>query len=304
MEPPRTPGPSDGPAAHPEPPAERLPSRFEPPLRPPPPSRSSHPRARLWPRSLRGAVGAGIVGAALLLFPFQSDLGRWWVPVGLGVGTLALLTLVRLDRLLGRWTWHIAGLVLVAGLMYSTGPWAWAMAASIAVLIAGLLRLPAWKVAAVGVALCVGSGLGYGISTMRTAEQIAAQHAQTQLQNRGQLGAPRPAGVLPVLLNSIARGESAVVCNLLTEPARAPFAASVGQPDCVSAVHALAAQITAPGDYAEAQAPSVPSDDGVTTVDACRMTWRTAAPAGPQLGRLLIGRTTGPTYFVLAFAPC
>ncbi|NMH98925.1 hypothetical protein [Pseudonocardia acidicola] len=316
MEPPRTPPtPPQGnlPAVPPQASdaggaLEPLPPRyepppFEPPRYPPPLHRPPSAWSRFRLRNWRGAVGLGLAGAAVLLFPFLDDPGRWWVPVAAGLGTLILLVVLRLDRLLRGWTWHLAGLALVVGLMFSTGPWAWAMAASIGVLIAGLLRLPAWKLLAVGVVLCAGSGLGYGLSTVRTTEQVEAQQVQTHLQSRGQLGAPRPTAVLPVLLNSIARGDTGAICdNLLAEPAQPSFAASAGQPDCAAAVQALAARVTDPSGYARATAESTSSGD-VTTVDACHMTWD-AAPAGPQLGRLTVGRTTGSTYVVTGFAPC
>ena len=110
-------------------------------------SRSPAPRRRPQPRrarpftwqrltrTRRGAAGLAIGSAALLLWPFAGWSGsRGWS----GSGVLVLLRLLRLDGLLRGWVWHLGGLVVVAGLMYSTGPWAWALAASIGVLVAGL----------------------------------------------------------------------------------------------------------------------------------------------------------------------
>lgn len=300
MEPPPTP-PNEGTT-------QPLPSRFDPAVSQPArfPSSEPTPRSpwsRLRLRSWRGASGLGIGGAALLLFPFLDHPGRWWVPVGLGLGALVLLALLRLDRLLRGWTWHVAGLVLVAALVASTGPWAWALAASIGVLVAGLLRLQSWRLAVVGVVLCAAAGTGYGLSIAQGAGQVATQQAQAHLQNRGQLGAPRATSVLPVLLNSIAHGDTGAVCdNLIAASAQPAFAAAVAQPDCAAAVRSLAAQVTATTDYARATAPSIRSGDGLS-VDACRMTWG-PVPVGPQLGQLDVGRTTGQTYVVTAFRPC
>lgn len=250
-------------------------------------------------RTPRAAVGLGIGAAAALLWPFAA--WSWW-PWAAGVGVLVVLRLLRLDRLLRGWVWHVGGLVVVAGLMLSTGPWAWALAVSIGVLLAGLVQLPLWRLAAAGLAMCLVSGTGFGISQHRTAEQVAAQQAQTQAQNRGQLGAPRPAAVLPVLLTTIARGDAGAVCDtLLAPPARAAFAA--GRPDCPAAVRSLAALVVDADAYAEADAPST-RRGAELDVDACRLAWPGPA-AGPQLGRLTIGRAdAGPTYVVTAFRPC
>lgn len=252
-------------------------------------------------RTRRAAAGLGIGAAALLLWPFAG--WSWW-PWMAGIGVLVVLRLLRLDGVLRGWVWHVGGVVVVAGLMLSTGPWAWALAASLGVLLAGLVQLPLWRLAAVGAVLGVVSGVGFVLAQYRTAEQVAAQQAQTQLEGRGRLGAPRPAAVLPVLLTAIARGETGAVCDSLLAPAaRVSFAAAAGRRDCAAAVDALAAQVVEPGGYADAEAPGTRRGDELD-VDACRLVWSSGA-AGPQLGRLTIGRAEGgTTYVVTAFRPC
>lgn len=251
-------------------------------------------------RSRRGAAGLGIGAATLLLWPFAGWSPWPWLA---GLGLLVLLRLLRLDGLLRGWAWHLAGLTVVGGLMLSTGAWEWATAAAIGLLIAGLLQLPQWRIAAAGAAACVVAGSGLAITSFQTAEQVAQQQVQTSLQNRGQLGAPRPTAVLPVLLNSLARGDAGAVCdNLLAEQARPGFAASVGAPDCRAAVAEVAARVTDRTGYASAEAPSTRRGD-TFDVDACAMIWRRTAAAGPQLGELTIGRI-GQTYVVTGFRPC
>ena len=241
-----------------------------------------------------------IVAAALLLWPFA---GLSWIPWLIGFGALILIRLLRLDGLLRGWDVHLAGLVVVAGLMISTTPWAWGLAASIGVLIAGLVRLPAWRLAALGTALSLLAGAGYVWSNIEAERAAAAAYAPLQERSRQDQGVPRPNGVLPILLNRIAQDSPDAICaNLLAEPARAPFAAAAGQPDCVAAVHALSRRVTDVGRYADADAPSTPRADGLQ-VDACALDWA-GESAGPQLGRLTITAIAPQRYLVTEFRPC
>src|SRR6476469_9183513 len=86
----------------------------DPPVAPP---RSSFSWQRLT-RTRRGAAGLAIGSAALLLWPFA---GWSVIPWLIGLGVLLLLRLLRVDGLLRGWVWHLGGLIVVAGLMYSTG---------------------------------------------------------------------------------------------------------------------------------------------------------------------------------------
>jgi hypothetical protein len=243
-----------------------------------------------------------VVAAALLLWPFA---GFSWIPWLIGVSALVVLRLLRFDGLLRGWDFPLAGLAVVIGLMLSTGPWAWALAGSIGVLLAGLAQLPWWRLAAVGAVLCVVSGTGLVLTTVRDAQQDAAAYGRLQAESRAAQGAPRPQGVLPILLNRIAQGSPGAVCdNLLAEPARTSFAASAGATDCDAAVFALASRVIESDAYARADAPSQPTGDGGLVVDACAMSWGSDTEAGPQIGRLTIGPIAPSRYVVTAFAPC
>ncbi len=297
--------------SHPRLPAARPPQppvpAFPPPPYPPPPEPAPKPPVgprfgwRRFTRSPRGTAGVVIVAAALLLWPFA---GLSWIPWLAGLVVMVLLRLLRLDKVLRNWDLHLAGLVVVAGLMLSTTPWAWALSASIGVLIAGLAQLPWWRLAAVGVVLCAVSGIGFGVTTIQAERRAVAEYGQVQEQNRLALGAPRADSVLPTMLNRIAQNSPGAVCdNLLGPAAREPFAASVEQPTCAAAVNAIASRVTDRNSYAGADAPTSPTADGME-VDACAMTWRTGSPPGPQLGRLTIGQIAPSRYVVLAFRPC
>ena len=131
---------------------------------------------------------------------------------------------------------------VVAGLMLKTGPWDWALAASIGVLLAGLVQLPWWRLAAVGAVLCVVAGAGWGVDRYRAAQVTAAQQAQTQAQSYELNQMSRPTRALPVLLRAVGRNDPTPVCSgLMSEAARASFATAAGAPDCPAAVRALAA---------------------------------------------------------------
>jgi hypothetical protein len=235
------------------------------------------------------------------MWPFS---GLSWIPWLAGFGALIVLRLLRLDGPLRGWDLPLAGLVVVIGLMISTGPWAWALAASIGVLIAGLVQLPGWRLAAVGAVLCLITGIGFALTNLHEQQEAAASYGALQQESRADQGAPRPQSVLPSLLNRIALGSPGAVCdNLLAEQARTPFASSVGQPDCAAAVMALAARVSDRIRYAQANIPTVPTATGLEA-DACTMDWGSGAPAGPQIGHFTIGPVAPSRYVVTGFRPC
>lgn len=263
--------------------------------------RGSH-RWRRLTRSRRGTAGLAVLAAAFLLWPFA---GWFWIPWLAGLAVVALIGLLRLDGLFDGWSWHVGAVAVVVGLMLRTGPWDWALAASLGVLLAGLVQLPWWRLAAVGAVLCVLAGVGWGVDRHRVAQAAAAQAAQASLQNRGQIRAARPTLVLQVLLSSVGRGDAGPVCDsILAGPARSSFAAAAGAPDCAAAVRSLAGQVDDAAAYTRGRAPSTGSGDTLT-VDACHIAWSPGAVPGPQLGILTVGRVGAEvTYVVTAFRAC
>lgn len=252
-------------------------------------------------RSPRGAAGLAVLAAALLLWPFS---GLSWIPWLAGLGALVILRLLRLDGLLRGWDIPLAGLVVVIGLMWSTGPWAWALAASIGVLLAGLAQLPWWRLAAIGAVMCVVSGVGFGFDTYRSVEaqkQIEA-HAGDQL--RSQLGETRPARVLPALLDAVRLSDADPVCRLLNTSAQSALLGATQAVDCPAAVRELHRR--APN-IKSATPDSLPQPQAVAggwQVDACRTPW--AEAAGPSLGRISITQTSPNVqrFAVAGLSPC
>jgi hypothetical protein len=238
--------------------------------------------------------------AALLLWPFS---GWSWIPWAAGLGLLVLLRLLRLDGLLRGWVLHLGGVVVVVGLMYSTGPWAWALAGSIGILLAGLAQLPWWKLAAVGAALCVVSGVGFGITSHRTAEQQREIESHMGDPLRVALGEGQPGRVLPALLQAVALDDVDPMCRLLTQPAEDAVLAATGAPDCTSAVGAMHERV-AGVTVNERALPQPVAVAGGWQVDGCATPWATAA--GRELGTVRIAQSDPAVkrYVVAGFAPC
>ena len=226
--PPPPPGESGVPAVRPPNPVARpddVRPADGPPSGPPPTPETPAHRWRRLTRTRKGAAGVAILAAALLLWPFA---GWFWIPWLAGLVVLVLVALLRLDRLLRGWSWHLGGLAVVVGLMLATGPWDWALAASLGVLLAGLVQLPWWRLAAVGAVLCLVAGVGWGVDRYRAAQEKAAQEAQRSQENMSQLGERSPDRVLPALLEGIGQGDVVGVCGLLAEPARNQFVQVAG----------------------------------------------------------------------------
>ncbi|ANY06856.1 hypothetical protein [Pseudonocardia sp. HH130630-07] len=280
----------------------------------PPPGRApgSGDPWRYWrslrPRSVRGASALGLVGAAVFLFPFLDEPGRWWVPAGLGFGTLLLLTLFRLDRLLKGWTPHVAGVVLVAALVHGTrqNPWVWGLALAAGVVVAGLLLLPRWKVLAVGMVLVVLAGTGYAFRSAEIRDDRAAADAQQTAQFRTEYGVPRPQLALLGLDSAVVENNPARACWFARPPAVDQLKAATGAPGCDEAIAILHARVPAGADVtAPDRKPDPDVEPGASvTVDGCATTW--AQAAGPDLGRVVLTRTPAatPAFQISGFGPC
>lgn len=274
-----------------------------------PPAPAEPRRSFRWQRltrTRRGAAGLAIGSAALLLWPFS---GWSWIPWLVGLGVLILFRLLRLDGLLRGWAGHVGGVVVVAGLMYSTGPWAWALAASIGVLVAGLLQLPWWRLAAVGVVMCAASGVGFGISTYQVNQQHEAEYAQGGDIVRAEIAEKRT-NVLPALLQSFSSSapDPQPLCRVVGPTALAQLQGQVGGQTCNDVVATLFARrpAGAPTPVDPGRLPKAAPDPDVSrmVIDACGTPWATAA--GSAVGRIHI-RQVSPslqTYVVDAFSSC
>ena len=282
-------------------PPQPAPASGPDPATPPP-----RPRPRFsWPRfarSPRGAVGLVLLAAALLLWPFS---GWSWIPLAAGIGMLVLLRLLRLDRLLRDWDLHVAGLAVVVALMLSTGPWAWALAGSIGVLLAGLAQLPWWRLAAVGAVLCVISGIGFGVTQFQEQQRAVKQTQEVGQDIATQRGASRPDVLLPVMLREIGLGNATGVCVILDEAAELEFVRASGAVDCPAAVEAFRAVAGPTLHYQNLDAETDQNGD-VWVTDGCRTVWAQPSLGGPALGQLEIRQAPPPgrSYFIAAFKPC
>lgn len=252
----------------------------------PPPGPKRRFNWRKLARSPRGAAGLAVLAAALLLWPFS---GLSWIPWLAGLGALIILRLLRLDGLLRGWDIPLAGLAVVIGLMWSTSPWAWALAASIGVLLAGLAQLPWWRLAAVGAVLCVVSGVGFGFETYRTAEAQKEIQARAGDQLRVQLGETRPARVLPALLDAVRLSDADPICRLLNQSSQTALLGATSTTDCPAAVRELHRRVPGIKSVAPDSLPQPQVTPDGFQVDACRTAWADAV--GPALGRINIAQT-------------
>jgi hypothetical protein len=268
----------------------------------PPSPTSARRRWRRLTGTRQGATGLAILTAALLLWPFA---GWSWIPWLGGVVVLLLVAVLRLDRFLHGWAGHVAGLAVVAGLMLNTGPWDWALAASLGVLLAGLVQLPWWRLAAAGAVLCVLAGIGWGVDRYRAAQAAAAVEAQRSQENVTVLGERSPDRVLPALLEGIGQGDAVGVCGLLDAPARAVFVQAAAVADCPAAVARFHTVLSRVPPLRHLDAPLTPAVATVT-VDGCRTEWAAAGLGGSALGLLDVAQSPPPgrSFFVIGFRPC
>jgi len=264
--------------------------------------RTSAPGRRRWP--IRVLAGLILLAAIGLLWPFAD--WSWW-PIVAGLGVLVLLYLLRLDRLLLGWAPHLAGLVVVVLMAARSDPWAWGLAAGIAVTGVGLSRLPDRRVAIVGGGLVLVFGLAYGVAHYRTAAQRQTEQAQADAQYLSSRSALRPELLMFTVTQDIAVGEDVRLCSLLGSPAGAQFAASAGAPDCAAAVHQLRAQVVDQNAYRSPRLPtgSIVKQGDTATVDGCRASWPSAATApGPLPGQFTMRRFDQDRYLVTGYTPC
>jgi hypothetical protein len=311
------PRPDAGPPALPEPqgppPPGWLPPGPPPPGPPPPggqePSSGPRPRFgwRRFARSPRGATGLAVLAAALLLWPFS---GLSWIPWLIGLGALVVLRVLRLDGPLRGWDLPLAGLAVVVGLMLSTGPWAWALATSIGVLLAGLAQLPWWRLAAAGAVLCLISGVGYGVSAYQDRAELAAIRAQADAQMRGSV-AVKSHQVLPGLVEAISERvpDPELLCLLMAPSAEEQLSQAVGSENCAAAAVTLHTRYaSAPRTTDDSSFP--PGDDlnqpppPNMILDGCHTAW--ADVAGPELGRVQVQLLDANlrTYTITGFLAC
>ena len=301
--------PATRPAVPPDRPDE--PPQGGPPPRDPPPRAGWGPPEppptpkwkvdwRRFVKTPRAAVCAGLVAAFVLLWPFS---GFSLIPLLAGFGALLVVRVLRFDGLLRGWDIPLAGLVVVIGLMWSTSPWAWGLAAGIGVLIAGLVRLPEWKVAVVGLLICVAAGTGYGISTYRTDAQIRTELSQSNDKERAMIGESRPDLVLPAMLKAVALDDSDPLCRILRDEAEAILVRTVQAPNCEAAVTELHRRVPDPVYKATALPQPVQTATG-WQVDACATGW--AQAVGPQLGKITVFQTAPDVrrFAVSGFSPC
>jgi hypothetical protein len=242
-----------------------------------------------------------VLAAALLLWPFA---GWSWIPWLAGLVALVLLAVLRLDRLLRGWTWHVAGLVVVGGLMVSTSPWAWALAASLGVLLAGLLQLPAWRLAAVGAVLCLMSGGAFTFATIETRQQEVAANIEEGNQYQAEILANDADEFYPSLMQSIEENDAELFCLLLGPAAEDQLSRGLGTAMCPDAFSGISERFRSSGSgELDRLAPTTTTATG-GVIDGCNTDW--AQVAGRSVGRITLSPADPDqeTFTISGFLPC
>lgn len=254
----------------------------------------------------KSAAGLGIAAAVLLLLPFAG--WSWW-PLLIGLGVLIVIRLLRLDGLMRGWDPHVAGLVVVVLLILRTSPWVWALAISVGILLAGVVRLPRWQLLAVGGVFTAGSIAGFVISEHSAAVAAQVQHDSERQNNVSSFLVADPAKIVRAVMTSVAYDPPGTACFWFTDAAQHQFADAMSAPDCGAALRSMAAKITDPRRYAEPQLPdsAVRKVGNSATVDGCQATWAAGSAApGPGLGQFELQRVEGAKtgYQVTAYRAC
>ncbi|MDN5858989.1 MAG: hypothetical protein L0H84_10225 [Pseudonocardia sp.] len=249
----------------------------------------------------RAAAGLGLLAAVLLLWPFS---GFSWIPLLAGFGALLVVRILRFDGLLRGWDLPLALLVAVVGLLWSTGPWEWALAAGIGVLIAGLLRLPEWKIAAVGAALCLVAGSGFGITVVQELRSAEQTFREAQAQTYAVEGELVPYRVVGALLEGIVQNDPAGVCRLLGERARQQFSAKAGAANCAEATRTFHAAVAASPPAYEGLQVTLETRGATSIVNGCATAWASAPLGDRSLGRIVLEETSAEHYYGALFLPC
>ncbi|MFJ7215437.1 hypothetical protein [Amycolatopsis sp. NPDC098790] len=267
-------------------------------------------------------IGAGILA---LVAWWLSGWEMWpWLFGGIG-GLLAVLVFAR--RLPP--VWRLTGPLLVVGVWLLTyvDPWWWVLLAGVAVTGAGVaslvmlqLRVRRWQTLtalALGVAMVATGWVMLAVDAARHARQSQQELDQAHDEAVARILPHSPGSMVNFLAERIARPTPDAVadaCFVFAPAARQQLADARHVPDCPAAIRAMAAEVTAAGDYVNnlslpGQATQ-PNPDGTLFVDACHLDFSGLtddtphANPGPQIGRLTLAQQRGQGHLVVAYQPC
>jgi hypothetical protein len=192
--------------------------------------------------------------------------------------------------------------------MVSTGPWAWALAGSIGVLLAGLTQLPWWRLAAVGAVLSVASGIGFGYSLHQ--DRIELEQIQARAGDLSRAGiAEKSEEILPAFLRALQQPQPdpQPICRLLGTEAAAQLSDATARSTCAEAVgvlHSRTGGLAEPPSDAEHPPPQPVAGTTDMVIDACSTRW--AEATGHSLGRIHLRQVSAVqrSYEVQSFSPC
>ncbi len=225
--------------------------------------------------------------------------------------------------------WRVTVPLLVVGVWLLTyvAPWWWVLLAGVAVTGAGVaalvmlrLRVRRWQTLgalALGVVMVAAGWVMLALDAARHARQTQQELNQAHDEAVARILPRTPGSMVNFLAERIARPTPDAVadaCFVFAPAARQQLADARRVPDCPAAIRAMAAEVTAAGDYVNnltlSGQASQSNPDGTLSVDACHLDFTGLtddtphANPGPQLGRLTLAQQRGQGQLIVDYRSC
>ncbi|WP_233225518.1 hypothetical protein [Amycolatopsis sp. CA-126428] len=267
-------------------------------------------------------IGAGILA---LVAWWLSGWAMWpWLFGGVG-GLVAVLVVAR--RMPPLWRVTVPLLVVAVWLLTYVNPWWWVLLAGVAVTGAGAaalvmlrLRVRRWRTSgalALGVVMVAAGWVMLAVDAARQARQTQQELNQAHDDAVARILPRTPGSMVNFLAERIARPTPDAVadaCFVFAPVARQQLADARRVPDCPAAIRAMAAEVTAAGDYVNnlslSGQASQSNPDGTLSVDACHLDFSGLTDdtphtnPGPQIGRLTLAQQRGQGHLIVNYRPC
>jgi hypothetical protein len=247
-----------------------------------------------------------------------------WLFGGVG-GLVAVLVVAR--RVPPVWRVTVPLLVVGVWLLTYVDPWWWVLLAGVAVSGAGVaalvmlrLRVRRWQTLGaltLGVVMVAAGWVMLAVDSARHARQTQQELNQAHDEAMARILPRSPASMVDFLAERIAcptPDAIADACFVFAPAAGRQLADARHVPDCPAAIRAMAAEVTAAGDYVNnlylSGQASRPNSDGTLSVDACHLDFSGMtddtphASPGPQIGRLTLAQQRRQGNLIVGYRSC